>query len=199
MTVARRWARQDEYNAMIALAAVRYGVPASLIKAVIATESGFDAEAVNHNDPGGAWGLMQMLPATAAGLGYTGPMSTLLTSPGLAIDLGTRLLAENLVRTSGSVADSVSAYNGGWNTKRSGGYTNQAYVNGVLALVEYFRAWDAQTGGVTGPTPVTFPAGAADSGGTVVDGTTPRMRFPWIGLGFGVGLWAVILLALKGC
>lgn len=202
MTLTRRWLRQDEFDVAIRSASVRYGVTVPLIKAIIAKESGFNPEAYNPSDPGGAWGLMQMLPTTAAGLGYTGPMSALLTSPGLAIDLGARLLAENMKRTVGVVADSVSAYNGGWNTKRiGGGYTNQTYVNDVLALVDYFRAWEAQTGGVTGPTPVTFPADSGRRDVAVVDAeaTKPRMRFPWLALAFGAMAWAAIILALKGC
>jgi len=186
---------------MIQMASVRYGVTVPLIKAVIAYESSFDPEAYNPGDPGGAWGLMQMLPATAAGLGYTGPMSTLLSSPGLAIDLGARLLAENMKRTSGVVADSVSAYNGGWRTKLPNGrYTNQTYVNDVLALVDYFRAWEAQKGGAGVTTPATFPADPGRSGvAGLAPAEKPRMKIPWVGLAFGTVAWAALVLALKGC
>lgn len=202
MTVPRRWVRQDEFDAMIAGASVRYGVPIPLIKAIIAYESAFNPEAYNPNDPGGAWGLMQMLPATAAGLGYSGSMSSLISSPGLAIDLGTKLLAENMKRTAGVVADSVSAYNGGWRTKLpGGGYTNQTYVNDVLALVDYFRAWEAQKGGVAGPTPVTFPADPRGGRGDIPTPAAekPRMKMPWVAVAFGTVAWAAIVLALKGC
>ena len=47
----------------------QHGVDYELLQALIATESGFDAEAVS---PKGAIGLMQVLPATAERYGVTG-------------------------------------------------------------------------------------------------------------------------------
>jgi soluble lytic murein transglycosylase-like protein len=139
-------------------AAQRYGVPVSLVLAVTAVESAFNPRAYNPNDPGGAWGLMQMIPATARGLGYTGPMDALLTNPSQAIDLGTRLLGDNLKRSGGSVADSVSAYNGGFRpslgfgaVRANGTYGNQAYVDRVLSEQKYFRGWLGESGGSLGP------------------------------------------------
>jgi len=139
------WAREHEFDDAVQRAATRYGVPAPLILATIGVESGFRPDALNEGDPGGAWGLMQMIPATARGLGYPGPMQALLSDPGLAIELGTRLLAQNLAATAGSVADSVSAYNGGFRpslgysrVRADGTYANQAYVDRVLAAYRYF-------------------------------------------------------------
>lgn len=162
MTLAKRWPRQDDFDASIRLAAQAYSVPLPLIKGIIAVESGFNPLAYNGNDPGGAWGLMQMIPQTARGLGYNGPMQDLQQNPHLAIDLGTRLLGQNLQRAGGVVADSVSAYNGGFRpslgyggVRANGTYANQAYVNNVLAATSYFQAYEASKTGA----PVTIPAG----------------------------------------
>lgn len=138
------WPNERAFDAPIAAAAARYGVPVALVKATIGVESGFRPDALNTGDPGYAWGLMQMIPTTARALGYTGNMAALLSNPTLAIDLGTKLLGENL-RQSGSVADSVSAYNGGWRpssgygqVRSNGTYANQAYVDRVLDAYRYF-------------------------------------------------------------
>lgn len=152
------WARENEFDYAINPASAQYGVPVALIKATIAVESGFNPAAINRNDPGYAWGLMQMIPATAKGLGYTGPMEALLTNPTLAITLGTRLLAENLQRAKGSIPDSVSAYNGGFRptlgfgAKRPNGtYGNQAYVDKVMSAYRYFGGRGEVAGGDAGP------------------------------------------------
>ena len=51
-----------------------YEVPVELVRRVVKRESNFRAEARN----GPYWGLMQILPATARGMGYQGPASGLL-------------------------------------------------------------------------------------------------------------------------
>jgi soluble lytic murein transglycosylase-like protein len=155
-----RWAREHDFDDAINLASARWNVPVPLIKAVIAVESQFNPLAINYGDPGYAWGLMQMIPATAAGLGYTGSMNALRTDPSKAIDLGTHLLSQGLARTGGVVADTASAYNGGYrpalgfgSVLPSGVYGNQSYVNQVLDALAYFQGTPAGGGAV--------PSGAA--------------------------------------
>lgn len=165
-----RWTRENSFDGDIQAAASRRGVPMPLIKATIAVESGFNPSAKNLRDPGGAWGLMQMIPATARALGYSGPMESLLTNTALAIDLGAQLLAQNLARTA-SVTDSVSAYNGGFRpasgfggVRADGTYTNQAYVDKVMDALRYFggSAWlGLPEGGGTAPAGATFPPGGS--------------------------------------
>lgn len=54
------------FDPLIRDASLEHGVPAALVKAVIAAESSFDAGAVS---PKGAMGLMQLMPGTARELG----------------------------------------------------------------------------------------------------------------------------------
>lgn len=61
-------------NALIAHYAVVYDIPESLIHRVVQRESSYNPKARN----GPYWGLMQILPQTAATMGHRGPPSELL-------------------------------------------------------------------------------------------------------------------------
>lgn len=105
----------------IANAAQRYQVPEAWIRAVIDTESSWQSNAYNPDDPSGAYGLMQILFRTAKDLGYTGEPIGLL-DPETNIDLGTKLLGQ-LRRSYGDDFRRVySAYNSGrpdlWRTSQ---------------------------------------------------------------------------------
>jgi soluble lytic murein transglycosylase-like protein len=82
-----------------------YGVPASLIRAVIRVESSGDALALS---PKGAQGLMQLMPATAGMLGVDDPFD-----PGENVLAGTRYLRFLLDAFEGDVVLSLAAYNAG--------------------------------------------------------------------------------------
>jgi peptidoglycan DL-endopeptidase CwlO len=91
------------YASVFTGAAQRYGVPASLLAAVAHQESGFNASAVS---PVGARGLMQLMPATAKGLGVD-PMN-----PTQAVDGAARML-KSLISEFGRVDYALAAYNAG--------------------------------------------------------------------------------------
>jgi soluble lytic murein transglycosylase-like protein len=91
--------------AVIGRASRRYGVHEGLIKAVIHAESNFKPTAVS---PAGAQGLMQLMPATAAGLGVTDSFN-----PEQNVMAGTRFLKDLLNRYGGDLDKALAAYNWG--------------------------------------------------------------------------------------
>ena len=93
------------YETLIHEAAERYDVNPALIRAVIATESAFDATAIS---PAGALGLMQLMPALAEELGVLDPFD-----PRQNIMGGTRYLSELLRLHSGNVRLALASYNAG--------------------------------------------------------------------------------------
>ena len=122
------------YADLFTQAAGRYGVDAALLAAVASQESGFDSQALS---PAGAQGLMQFMPATAAGLGVD-PLD-----PSSAIDGAARYLS-SLTRQFGSTDLALAAYNAGPGTvRRYGGIPpypeTQNYVRAVTTKAEAYR------------------------------------------------------------
>jgi cell wall-associated NlpC family hydrolase len=122
------------YANLFTSAAGRYGVDASLLAAVASTESSFDAGAVS---PAGAQGLMQFMPATAAGLGVN-PLD-----PSSAVDGAARYL-KSLTQQFGTTELALAAYNAGPGTvSRYGGIPpyaeTQNYVRTVMTKAEAYR------------------------------------------------------------
>jgi cell wall-associated NlpC family hydrolase len=102
-TSAAPTARASRYAALFAAAGARHGISPALLTAVARAESGFDAGA---RSPAGAQGLMQLMPATAAGLGVDA------WKPAEAVDGAARLLKQHLQRF-GSTELALAAYNAG--------------------------------------------------------------------------------------
>jgi hypothetical protein len=93
-----------QFASAIVAAANKNGVDPKLLAALAWTESGFNARAVS---PAGARGLVQLMPATARGLGVD-PMNA-----AQALDGGARYLKQQLNLFSGRSDLALAAYNAG--------------------------------------------------------------------------------------
>jgi hypothetical protein len=122
-------------------AAREQGIDFELLQALVATESGFDAQAVS---PKGAIGLMQVLPATAERYGVTGdrqqPLAKKLADPRINIRTGARYLRYLIRMFPGRLELALAAYNAGEGAVQRAGNRipnypeTQNYVKTVLQL-----------------------------------------------------------------
>ena len=122
-------------------AAKANGIDSELLKALIATESGFDAHAVS---PRGAVGLMRVMPATARRYGVAGdrgtPLGKKLADPRINITTGARYLGDLLALFQGRLELALAAYNAGEGAVQRAGNKVPAiretrnYVKTVLQL-----------------------------------------------------------------
>lgn len=97
-------ARRARYFSMIVLTACEFGIPANLLDAVVAQESGYKPWAVSN---AGAMGLMQLMPGTAHALGLTQPFD-----PVANMRAGARYLRQQIERF-GRIDLALAAYNAG--------------------------------------------------------------------------------------
>jgi soluble lytic murein transglycosylase-like protein len=113
-----------------------WNVDPALVKAIIANESGFNANATSNV---GAQGLMQLMPGTANGLGVTNAYD-----PAQNVWGGTKYIKGLLDRFGGDVRRAVAAYNAGPGAvEKYNGVPpyaeTQNYVQNVLASYEKYR------------------------------------------------------------
>lgn len=123
------------YDKYIENAAAKYGVDPAFIKAVMIAESGGNPDA---RSSAGALGLMQLMPATARGLGVTNPLD-----PAQNIEGGARYLKGQLDRFK-DMRLALAAYNAGPGAVRKYGGVppykeTQNYVNKVMDLYGKYK------------------------------------------------------------
>lgn len=116
-----------KYEAEIDAAAEEFNIDRSLLYALVLSESRFRADVVSH---AGAVGLMQLMPATGAGvakrLGMVGFKSGDLFDPAINARLGAAYLRSLLDMYDQNVELALMAYNGG------PGAANRYLANGTL-------------------------------------------------------------------
>lgn len=124
----------NNFGDLILDAASKYGLPPQWILGHMSLESGLwsgnAAKQAAVVSPAGARGVMQVMPATARGLGYD-PDD--MFDPAIAIDAGANLLARLAKQTGGQLPEMSAIYNSGrmcndgrfsnaWNLSMDGDY-----------------------------------------------------------------------------
>jgi soluble lytic murein transglycosylase-like protein len=125
--------KSEAYDSIIEKYASDYHLDPSLIKSIIATESGFNPKAVS---PKGARGLMQLMPATAEQLGVSNSFD-----PEQNIQAGVKHLRSLMDSFNDDISLSLAAYNAGeTRVQRLGKIPpikeTQNYVQSVTKLYE---------------------------------------------------------------
>ncbi|TYS15818.1 lytic transglycosylase domain-containing protein [Rossellomorea vietnamensis] len=104
-SVSTSKAPDSSIQQIISRAAQKYNLPVKLISSVISQESNFKPDAVSH---AGASGLMQLMPATARGLGVTD-----IFDPEQNVFAGTKYLKQMMDKYNGRLELALAAYNAG--------------------------------------------------------------------------------------
>ena len=127
-------------------ASTKHDIDYELLQALVATESGFNAQAVS---PKGAVGLMQLMPATAQRYGVAADKRTTiedkLFDPRVNIAAGSRYLRDLIAMFPGQIELALAAYNAGEGAVQRAGNKipnyreTQNYVQTVLQLYAYLK------------------------------------------------------------
>ncbi|WP_280810044.1 lytic transglycosylase domain-containing protein [Variovorax boronicumulans] len=163
----------------------KHSIDYELLQALIATESGFDAQAVS---PKGAMGLMQLMPATAQRYGVAADKRTTiekkLFDPRINIAAGSRYLRDLIAMFPGQIELALAAYNAGEGAVQRAGNKipnykeTQNYVQTVLQLYAYLKP--GATGRIGGSGGGKSPGRIRmEMGGAVGRGNMPPDR-PWL-------------------
>ena len=167
-------------------ASITHNIDYELLKALIATEAGFDAGAVS---PRGAVGLMQVMPATAGRFGVVADkratVEQKLADPGINIRAGVRYLSYLITLFPGQLELALAAYNAGEGAVQRAGNRipnykeTRNYVSTVMQLYALLKppaALSQPSAG--GRIRVTLPAGipgGAVGRGNMIPPTLPAV------------------------
>lgn len=127
-------------------ASATHGIDYELLQALIATESGFNTQAVS---PKGAVGLMQLIPPTAARYGVksdkNAPVEKKLTDPKINIRAGSSYLSYLIKLFPGQIELAIAAYNAGEGAVQRAGNKipnypeTKNYVKTVMQLYNHLK------------------------------------------------------------
>ncbi len=154
---------KNAYDALIAAAASRHRIDPGLMKAIMHTESGFNA---NARSPVGAQGLMQLMPATARRFGVSNAWD-----PAQNIEGSAKYIRFLLTRFNGRVEHVLAGYNAGeGNVDKYGGIPpfreTQDYVRRVLSRYnnlyanQSFQAQSTASGATARPVSLAMSSGS---------------------------------------
>jgi len=170
-------------------AAQTHRLEPELLQALIAAESGFDAQAVS---PKGAVGLMQLMTPTAARYGVKSDrrssIAQKLTDPAINLRAGTRYLRDLMAMFPGRLDLALAAYNAGEGAVQRAGNKipnypeTQNYVKTVLQLYAFLKPQVLSQADVP---PAAAAAGAAAMAGVAV--VPGRVRMEMVGGASGRG------------
>lgn len=122
--------RQQPYAEIISRHAQRLGVPEALAHAVVQVESNYRA---NARGQAGEVGLMQIKPATARGIGFSGNTQALF-DPETNIRYGMKYLAQARQLAGGDLCGTILRYNAGHGAKRMNRISSN-YCNRVQQIM----------------------------------------------------------------
>jgi Rod binding domain-containing protein len=137
-------ARVEAFDSLIEDAAAHHGVDSSLVRAIIASESGGRPDALS---PKSAKGLMQLIDSTAAAMGVQQ-----IWDPAQNISGGVKYLKQQLDRFDGDITLAAAAYNAGPGAvQKHGGVPpyreTQQYIRRVLNYLSYFQGQEVSGDG----------------------------------------------------
>ena len=156
--------------------AATHGIEYELLQAVIATESGFDSQAIS---PKGAVGLMQLMPATAQRFGVSASakkaVEQQLADPAINIPAGARYLHYLMDMFPGRLDLVLAAYNAGEGAVKKAGKAippfkeTRNYVKAVMGIYDQLQAGKPKVS-------TALAVAARTDGRAATDGSHARVR-----------------------